>query len=85
MLGAGFPDNVLDIEFFAHPGIKLPNADLDFRTQLCERLDPLQNLSPELLLRRLGQSRNLADRYFKGLNHFNNIAHCPYHRHYAVR
>ena len=36
MLGAGFPDNGLDVEFFAQARIQFSNADLDFSTQLRE-------------------------------------------------
>ena len=64
MLFVGLSGKVVDIEFLAEPGIKFADANFDFGTQRFERLDALQKLAAELLLRGFRQRGHLADRDF---------------------
>jgi hypothetical protein len=45
----------LDVEYFTQASIQLADAGFDFAAQILQRLDALQKLSAELLLRRLGR------------------------------
>jgi hypothetical protein len=57
MFLAGLLDHVFDVERLALAGIEFPNADVDLGAQLREAVDPLQQCTAELLLRRFGQVR----------------------------
>ena len=57
MVGASLPDDLLDINFLAEPGIELADTNLDFRAKRGEGLNPLQQLPAELLLGRFARER----------------------------
>src|ERR1043166_2601333 len=73
MLFVGFADDFFDVELFALAGIEFLDADLDLRAKLAQRLDVLQQLAPELLLRRLGERCRLGHCQFKCLDHAGSI------------
>jgi hypothetical protein len=51
MVGAGLPDHVFDVERLPKTGIELVDAGLDLAPQGLKRVDPIQKLAAELLLR----------------------------------
>jgi hypothetical protein len=55
----GLPENVVDIEFLAEPGIQFVDADFDFAAQLLERLDALQKLPADCACAASGRAATL--------------------------
>lgn len=58
----GLPQNVVDVEFPAKAGVEFADASFNFSAQLSKRLDALQQLTAELLLRSFWKGGHLADR-----------------------
>ena len=61
MLLARLRDHVFDIERPTEAGIKLADADFQFRAQLGQRVEPLKDFAPELLLRGFRQLRRFRE------------------------
>ena len=53
MFLADFSDNLLYVELFSEASIKLLDANFDLITKRRQRIDPLEQVAAELLLRRL--------------------------------
>jgi len=67
----------LDIEFLALARIEFARARRNFSAQPRKRINPLKQLTADLLLRRLGEIRHLRKGEFKCLDHGSTI---PYLR-----
>src|ERR1041385_3075466 len=77
MLVARFADDVFDVQLFALAGIELLDTDLDLGAKLGQRLDVLEQLAPELLLRRFGKRGRLGHCQFECLDHAGSIPNSP--------
>jgi hypothetical protein len=69
MLAVKLVEELLDIELLAEASVELTDAKLDRGTKLVERLDTLEHLAAELLLRCLRQGGGFGDCKFKRLGH----------------
>ena len=76
-----------DIEFFALARIEFAQARRNFSAQPRERINPLEELAADLLLRRLREIRHLRKGQFERLDHRRTISelHSAHHDHLTVR
>jgi hypothetical protein len=69
MTGAGPPDQVVHIKFFTLTAIERIDPLLEIGAQRPKFYRMFQQLSPDPLLIRFGQCRDLFQGFFKDLNH----------------
>lgn len=68
-------DELLDIEFLAHPGIQFADTDFNGGTKFVEPLDPLQQFATKLLLRCFREGSGFGHGKLQGFGHIQPLSH----------